>query len=74
MAMSEWQPIETAPRDGTSVLLYGPYQWEDYDSRTVEAGAVVGYFDGYRWRLDNANPYADYCNATHWMPLPAPPV
>ena len=60
-AMSEWQPIETAPRDGTEILL-----WED----GYILGSWVeeyGYFadpDGHLWK--NRQP-------THWMPLPAPP-
>lgn len=79
--MSDWQPIETAPRDRTRVLLYGPYQWEDYQS-DQRVGVVVGYFDAEdevyggsdRWVLESTNPYTDYCQPTHWMPLPLAPV
>lgn len=57
---SQWQPIETAPRDGKRVLAYcAPY------------GAGSAHFSD-KWHLDfcvnrEAAP-------THWMPLPPPPA
>lgn len=58
--MSEWQPIETAPKD-TYVLL-----WCDEASDVP----MVGYF-GNRWELAHAD--GDPFMPTHWMPLPEPP-
>ncbi len=56
--MSEWQPIETAPRDGTYILVFVDV-WHDVAS--WEAGLWL-------------NTYGDHSmNPTHWMPLPAPP-
>lgn len=78
-----WQPIETAPKDGSSILLFGPCQWEDYyDEDPPHIG--IGYYhedewrepedpNKGRWRLISDNPYSDYCQATHWMPLPPEP-
>jgi hypothetical protein len=59
--MSEWLPIETAPTDGTFVLL-----WAANESEC----AMVGYF-GRRWELAHCDcaPFTP----THWMPLPDPP-
>lgn len=70
--MNDWQPEETAPRDGTTVLLWGlemrmgmsTWFW-------VEEDGISG------WRQDDGKnedralrgPYP-----THWMPLPEPPV
>jgi hypothetical protein len=71
--MSEWQPIETAPKDGTRILLYakdcaftgawraGPRYFNHWSAKIIEAAAT--------WRLDDGSAYA----ATHWMPLPEPP-
>jgi hypothetical protein len=53
-----WQPIETAPKDGTPILLWT--YWEHY---------AVGAWDGTGW-YDGQYSWSD---ATHWMPLPASP-
>ncbi len=60
-----WQPIETAPKDKRSVVLYWPH-W----SHTP----VVGYIDKVgRWACEAASS-TDGPDPTHWMPLPDPPV
>jgi hypothetical protein len=66
--MSGWQPIKTAPCDGTSVLLYWPH-WR-------RSEAVVGHFitsspAKNKWHADCA--IADGPLPTHWQPLPEPP-
>lgn len=69
-----WQPIETAPKDGTYVLLAGPSGYMGTPLR-VE---VCRYDFKYR----PLNPWQTYANdaftdsgppATHWMPLPPSP-
>ena len=62
--MSKWKPIETAPKDGTIVLLYEPR--EPIDSHTIEVGA----FNCEDWYCLMFT-YTIY--PTHWMPLPEPP-
>jgi hypothetical protein len=59
----EWQPIETAPKDGTIVLLVIDHgKWGE----KVWTGL---WDDG--WMVI----YGKARNApTHWMPLPAPPA
>ena len=68
---SEWQPIETAPRDGKPIL--GWCKWE-------EAAAVVYWHAAYRgserwWNLLVCGSHAEdgEWTPTHWMPLPEPP-
>ena len=63
--MSKWQPIETAPTDGTAVLLY-PYL-DDW----ANAYVVYGYatLDG-EWFSEVGRLTFE---PTHWMPLPEPP-
>lgn len=57
-----WQPIETAPKDGTDILVGFAHQ----DRPSV----VVGWFD--KWaEYDSQNVLKG--NPTHWMPLPPPP-
>lgn len=59
-----WQPIETAPKDGTWMLLVG--------ARWVVDGPVVG-----AWSSDHGGYWHDcergITGVTHWMPLPAAP-
>lgn len=58
---TNWKPIETAPKDGTFVLL-----WEKH------AGLFVGNFRP-GWASWLSMPGA-YCRQpTHWHPLPAAP-
>lgn len=60
----EWRPIGTAPRDGTSIMV-----WTAYGTITLA-----------EWRGDQFYPwkgsddeYAEHV-ITHWMPLPPPPT
>jgi hypothetical protein len=58
----EWQPIETAPKDGTEILLFSGWDiglcyWRN-DS----------CFLGWTWGAGNR-----FNNPSHWMPLPQPP-
>lgn len=75
--MMEWQPIETAPKDGTAVLVY-PATWNGRS-----AAIAIFNLDKYAkkplpyWARDDdmgrvtcsrKNP------PSHWMPLPDPPL
>ena len=62
-----WQPIETAPKDGTYILLIGT-QAGLPDKRWI--APVTGHWSTNRtWHCDSFN----LNNPTHWMPLPEPP-
>ena len=62
--MSEWQPIETAPKDGTEYLTYGRYptNWSD-EIRHIKKSTLKNP-SLLRMQLKYA---------THWMPRPEPP-
>ena len=64
----EWQPIETAPRDGTSIMIFSKF----FHLPIVASGHMkhgifywLGVFSG-QGLPDDA--------FSHWMPLPKPPV
>lgn len=66
--MSKWLPIETAPRDGTYVLLFEDLGFGG-DSQTMwvaRHGVTTN-----EWFTHDTE-YGIY-EPTHWMPLPAPP-
>lgn len=75
--MSEWQKIETAPKDGSDILLFVPGCSEFCQP------IVIGHWsmgidgvqrdedDWYETRPDGG-PCLDV-PPTHWMPLPSPP-
>jgi len=70
--MGEWQPIETAPRDGTEVLIFEARHSFGYD---YAVGKFVLRWDGDTiggW--SNRNSSSAYNHPTHWQPLPLPPV
>jgi len=83
-----WRDIESAPRDGTEILVYWPRVALDDDGNPTgevlsEAGHISvssNSFGG--WEPDNvveANGHYfdddfEFGDPTHWMPLPAPPT
>lgn len=74
--VSEWQPIDTAPKDGTKVDLWlhiyaspRSFGMED-DFRVTDAWWQDGKWV-HRYRDKDAEIFSDYI--THWMPLPEPP-
>ena len=62
-----WQPIETAPKDGTEFLA-----WDGLMIETCwfKDGVLLASWDNQRFSCDTD---VD-CDATHWMPLPEPPA
>lgn len=61
--MSEWQPIESAPKDGCPVLLTAVDQWP-----RVGLWAKSGY-----WLMVESQGGSVPYRPTHWMKLPANP-
>lgn len=55
----QWRPIETAPKDGTWVLLW------------IEDSASLGFWNGRTW--DDGDFYDDLGSPSYWMPLHAAP-
>lgn len=86
--MSEWQPIETAPKDKGKFILVCTLLGDNFDDYDASVATVIwtDRFAGLRpeneknyiwanWNegLDDNDVWADYGQPTHWMPLPAPP-
>lgn len=68
--MGEWEPIETAPKDETNVLLYfpGEYAWD------CRMRSGWWYEDGWYDSECASNRMTDlYGEPSHWQPLPLPP-
>lgn len=57
--MNEWQPIDTAPKDGTQILacFKGQFDWVIFIAHSDKSRV---------WA-------AGYASPTHWQPLPKPP-
>jgi len=78
---NEWQTIDTAPKDGTKVILFGSCNWDADTPGRNDPVVIVGFWEDYGgfecgggWTTLTFNPYSDDCKATHWMPLPEPPL
>ncbi|WP_147029355.1 DUF551 domain-containing protein [Methylobacterium oxalidis] len=76
--MPEWQPIETAPRDDTWILLSGgTVDWAEYAFGITCPPVVVACRRSEEWIVslaDSGYALTRYRNPTHWMPLPATPL
>lgn len=72
--MSEWQPIETGPKDGTLVDL-----WKSTGSRltdvrwVVEAKTHPHVQDGWKTKRHDRFTILVEDQFSHWKPLPDPP-
>ena len=67
--MNDWQPIETAPKDGTTILAvdawftYAVVYYEELRPRSI-----------YVWRIIDSPTIYRKDRFTHWMSLPAQPT
>lgn len=66
---SGWQPIETAPKDGTFILIAHKHDMAVAFSDPENEGA---------WTMDDGHDYLpclrrNLANPTHWMPRPEVP-
>lgn len=70
--MSEWQSIETAPKDGTHVLLYGRCYGEVYGEYDEDCAVVAKFMHG-AWHTTVGDCYSTTVSPRLWQPLPEPP-
>lgn len=73
-----WQPIETAPRDGTPVLICWAAPGYSASMAVAEWDqdyAEMDFTDGVGWRDGSDYGCGGMIGAmpSHWMPLPEPP-
>jgi hypothetical protein len=70
--MSEWHPIETAPMDGTIILLWPFIDFGEPGKKdTVHVTAGLFAEEWENWFDLNSQ---ELFIPTHWMTLPAPPA
>lgn len=73
---ADWQPIETAPKDGTRILIHSGERCSNCPDGTL--GISVAYWHDDAWSTgrnaySGADLYARH-QPTHWMPAPIPPT
>lgn len=64
-----WQPIETAPKDGTPILLWIPDTELPWPGHAQDDGRLFSNAHGPL----NEESYGRVLTCTHWMPLPPAP-
>lgn len=81
----DWQPIETAPLDGTEVLAVYVKQYCFEKKLTIYGPWTVLFNSGVWWASHDGVKAVEYMSdfgteykevgidPTHWMPLPLPP-
>ena len=82
---TQWQPIETAPKDGTEIIGAAWYKYGDFSAH-IEGPWTIAFYGG-KWQSswdgsEVVNYMSDFgtdykepeLEPTHWMPLPNPPA
>jgi hypothetical protein len=83
--VSEWKPIESAPRDQTWILAWLPLRSSKKGGEVILTQWYVHWLNGKpntsrapEWRQDDMHGgfggYSGPIEPTHWMPLPPPPT
>lgn len=78
--MTEWQPIETAPKDGTTVILFFPgliheQQTGYFSRRESYSNGKLDYSSArWVWGSGYSSMMGDDPKPTHWMPFPPSPI
>lgn len=85
----EWKPIDTAPKDGTPILVFGGHPDVSTDYRNWSDGLAeyvvvpptqfaVAWYDtassSWRYCSYDSGIYGEWEEPAHWMPLPAQPL
>lgn len=71
--MSEWQPIETAPRDGTAILVCAQSDHDEWNFMAVFWCIPDCHQRGWAVISHGFREFSCFVSPTHWMPLPAAP-
>ena len=80
MCKTEWMSIDTAPKDGTDIIV----MYMHIQTQIVHAAFWLNYEEGlddpdiegwwtYVWTEVGRSKMEGKYSPTHWMPLPAPP-
>jgi hypothetical protein len=74
-ARREWQPIESAPKDGTLILVTGRFGANQRPTPcdAWQRAPRIAWFEMHRTWLGFPSSKALDGEPTHWMPLPEPP-
>jgi hypothetical protein len=80
----DWKPIETAPKDGTAIILCWavtadkrPIDWRESPTTAGVFVQIGSWSEGENWwwvYIDTPGDTALHFTPTHWMALPSPPV
>jgi len=70
---NNWQKIETAPKDGTLILMWNGDE-QQVCSWYCPGVLTERYFWAHGDILDDYNSKQELYGPTHWMPLPPPPA
>ncbi len=71
-----WQPISTAPKDGTKIILlhFEQLSWPKPEIK-FWARIRIGYFTQYGWQGQIQGETSPHIKEPeYWMPLPKPPI
>ena len=77
--MGDWQKIETAPKDGTPVLVFNTmdrecgYCTDPGQIGVASWGKIAMPGERYYWMSTVCCDGVSYFKPTHWMPLPEVP-